>query len=155
MKKFALAAAALASVFSTTAMAAPVYNSQNTHVVQQQRNDNGRNNGVYRQQVRQTATPRHWTKGERFDSRQARNYRVIAQPRANGLRAAPRGQRWVQSGNDAVLIGITSGLSRQSSPTSSASDHNPKKGPGAFRAGVFSRHRKFVSREPCPATRTS
>jgi Ni/Co efflux regulator RcnB len=26
------------------------------------------------------------------------------------LRDAPRGYRWVQSGNDAVLVGITSGI---------------------------------------------
>ena len=110
MKKFALAAAALASVFSTTAMAAPAYNNQNNHVVQQQRNDRGRANSASGQRSHQTATARHWTKGEHFDSRQARNYRVIGQPRAYGLKAAPRGQHWVQSGNDAVLIGITSGI---------------------------------------------
>ena len=53
---------------------------------------------------------RRWNRGERFDSRQARNYRVIANPRAYRLQDAPRGYRWVQSGNDAVLVALTSGL---------------------------------------------
>jgi Ni/Co efflux regulator RcnB len=53
---------------------------------------------------------RRWNRGERFDYRQARNYRVIGNPYSYHLRPAPRGYRWVQSGNDAVLIGITSGL---------------------------------------------
>ena len=53
---------------------------------------------------------RGWHKGDRFESRYARNYRVIQSPRSYRLREAPRGYRWVQSGNDAVLIGITSGI---------------------------------------------
>jgi Ni/Co efflux regulator RcnB len=53
---------------------------------------------------------RSWSRGQRFDSRYARNYRVIGSPRAYRLHDAPRGYRWVQSGNDAVLIGITSGI---------------------------------------------
>jgi Ni/Co efflux regulator RcnB len=50
------------------------------------------------------------TRGQRFDSRYARNYRVIQNPRAYRLHNAPRGYRWVQSGNDAVLVAIASGL---------------------------------------------
>ena len=53
---------------------------------------------------------RSWRKGQRFDSHYARNYRVISSPRGYRLHDAPRGYRWVQSGNDAVLIGITSGI---------------------------------------------
>ena len=53
---------------------------------------------------------RSWRKGERFDSRYAANYRVIHNPRAYRLHDAPRGYRWVQSNNDAVLVAITSGL---------------------------------------------
>jgi len=53
---------------------------------------------------------RRWNRGERFDSRYARNYRIISNPRAYRLREAPRGYRWVQSGNDAVLVAIASGL---------------------------------------------
>lgn len=51
-----------------------------------------------------------WAKGQRFDRRYATNYRVIDNPRAYRLNAAPRGYRWVRSGNDAVLIAITGGL---------------------------------------------
>jgi Ni/Co efflux regulator RcnB len=54
------------------------------------------------------AQQRRWNRGERFDRRQAANYRVIQ--RHERLYAAPRGHQWVQSGNDAVLIGITSGI---------------------------------------------
>jgi Ni/Co efflux regulator RcnB len=53
---------------------------------------------------------RRWQRGERFDRRYASNYRVISNPYYYHLRPAPRGYRWVQSGNDAVLIAITSGI---------------------------------------------
>ncbi|MEO9600116.1 RcnB family protein [Parasphingorhabdus sp.] len=53
---------------------------------------------------------RNWTKGQRFDRRYATNYRVINNPRAYRLSNAPRGYQWVRSGNDAVLIAVTSGL---------------------------------------------
>ena len=51
-----------------------------------------------------------WQKGQRFDRRYASNYRVISNPYAYHLRTAPRGYRWVQSGNDAVLVAIASGI---------------------------------------------
>tara|TARA_R110000824_G_scaffold256634_1_gene445668 strand:+ start:26228 stop:26677 length:450 start_codon:yes stop_codon:yes gene_type:complete len=53
---------------------------------------------------------RNWAKGQKFDRRYATNYRVINNPRYYRLSNAPRGYQWVRSGNDAVLIGITSGL---------------------------------------------
>ena len=53
---------------------------------------------------------RKWQRGQRFDRRYASSYRVISNPYAYHLRTAPRGYRWVQSGNDAVLIAITSGI---------------------------------------------
>lgn len=53
---------------------------------------------------------RRWAKGQRFDRRYATNYRVINNYRGYHLNAPPRGYRWVQSGNDAVLIAITSGI---------------------------------------------
>ena len=53
---------------------------------------------------------RRWARGQRFDSRYAQNYRVINNPRAYRLNDAPRGYRYVQSGNDAVLVGIASGV---------------------------------------------
>jgi Ni/Co efflux regulator RcnB len=53
---------------------------------------------------------RNWQRGQRFDSRYARNYRQIDYRQYHGLRTPPRGYRYVQSGNDAVLVGITSGI---------------------------------------------
>src|SRR3546814_8609807 len=53
---------------------------------------------------------RRWAKGQRFDRRYATNYRVIDNYRGYRLNAPPRGYRWVRSGNDAVLIAITSGI---------------------------------------------
>lgn len=52
----------------------------------------------------------NWQRGQRFDSRYARNYRQIDYRQYRGLRAPPRGYRYVQSGNDAVLVAITSGI---------------------------------------------
>ena len=53
---------------------------------------------------------KNWKKGDRFDRNQATNYRVVDYRNYRSLKAPPRGYRWVQSGNDAVLIGITSGV---------------------------------------------
>lgn len=103
MKKLIIAALA-ASIVATPVMAAPYQNhGNNDHRGRvEQRNDH---RGDHRQ-----AQYRRWNKGERFDARRAQNYRVITSPRAYHLREAPRGYRWVRSGNDAVLIGITSGI---------------------------------------------
>jgi Ni/Co efflux regulator RcnB len=54
--------------------------------------------------------PRGWRKGERFDRRHATRYAVVKNPRAYRLANAPRGYHWVRSGNDAVLVAITSGI---------------------------------------------
>lgn len=114
MKKFMLAALAistLASAIPATAMAAPRQDdrrvvTKRTVVVHKQDN-----RGPRFQTPRQRAQAyRQWRRGERFDYRQARNYRVINDYRARHLKAPPRGYRYVQSGNDAVLVGITSGL---------------------------------------------
>ena len=110
MKKFILAAVA-ASMLATPVLAAPDRGHDNnrgrfeqshrtvTKRVIVQRNDRFNQNQY-----------RKWQKGQRFESRYAQNYRVISTPRQYRLRDAPRGYRWVQSGNDAVLIGITSGI---------------------------------------------
>ena len=113
MKTFILAALA-ASVAAAPVAAAP-YNGNGRQVVtvqKQQVRNNGRTVIKTKQVVRtrQAQAARNWRKGERFDSRQARNYRVISNPRAYRLYDAPRGYRWVQSNNDAVLVAITSGI---------------------------------------------
>jgi Ni/Co efflux regulator RcnB len=117
LSKFALAALA-ASVIAAPAAAAPNYRYDNaprvshvqtTKVVTR---DNGRRQVTRVKQVRQVSRQQHrnWRKGERFDSRYASNYRVIQNPRAYRLHDAPRGYRWVQSNNDAVLVAVASGL---------------------------------------------
>ncbi|WP_226017324.1 RcnB family protein [Novosphingobium sp. FKTRR1] len=47
--------------------------------------------------------------GDRFDVRRAPNYRVV-EYRQYRLRKPPRGYHWVRSGNDALLVAITSGV---------------------------------------------
>ncbi|MDB5719860.1 MAG: hypothetical protein JWP15_478 [Alphaproteobacteria bacterium] len=125
-KKIVLGVAA-ASVLAAPAAAAPFGRNGNDG-----RNDRGRVEQVvqtrqvtsYRQPAqgfRQQALGFHQAQGfrqqsprfrigQRFDRSYATNYRVIENPRAYRLHDAPRGYRWVQSGNDAVLIAVASGL---------------------------------------------
>jgi Ni/Co efflux regulator RcnB len=111
MKKLILGLVA-ASIAATPAMAAAPqqhrgYEAQRTVVKQ-------RPNGtvVVKQKAQRgpVAQYRSWQRGQRFDSRYARNYRQIDYRQYRGLRAPPRGYRYVQSGNDAVLVGVTSGV---------------------------------------------
>lgn len=120
MKKFIIAALA-ASVAASPVLAAPWSNGHDNNGRYEQRHDN---NGRYDRHDRSDRYDRYdrhdnrrdriqyrnWKKGQRFDSRYARDYRVISGPSRYHLRPAPRGYRWVQSGNDAVMIGITTGL---------------------------------------------
>jgi len=93
----------------------PQHRQQQTRTVVKQKTT-VRNNGnvVYRgnayQPNRNAVVNHRWAKGQRFDRRQATNYRVINNYRGYRLNAPPRGYQWVQSGNDAVLIAITSGI---------------------------------------------
>lgn len=100
MKKFVLAAVAASLVATPVLAAAPQHGRP---PVQQK--------VVVKKKVVVTKPGyRNWRKGERFDSRYARNYRQIDYRHYRGLKAPPRGYRYVQSGNDAVLVGITSGI---------------------------------------------
>lgn len=136
MKKFIIAALA-ASVVATPVLAAP-YPGQNDNgryeqsrgdhndrndrgQIDQRHDDRGRYDGRrddrgnfdrrdYRGGYGYQVQHRNWTRGDRFDNRYAQNYRVIYNPGQYRLHNAPRGYRWVQSGNDAVLIGLTTGL---------------------------------------------
>ena len=110
MKKFLVAALALSTVFSGTAMAAP-YNGGNDRGRIERQDERGHSQ-VRQVQVKkvQKQSYKSFRKGDRFDQRQARNYRQIRNPRAYGFRNAPRGQHWVQSGNDALLVSVASGI---------------------------------------------
>jgi Ni/Co efflux regulator RcnB len=112
MKKFVLAAVA-ASMLATPAMAAAPQNWGHPAQHQQQ----GPKKVVVKQVYRPAPKPqyqnqyRSWQKGQRFDSRYARNYRQVDYRSFHGrLKAPPRGYRYVQSGNDVVLVAITSGI---------------------------------------------
>ncbi len=122
MKKFIIAALA-ATVAASPVLAAPWNNGNDGRGRYEQRHDDRRGNDRYDRHDRSDRYDRHdrndryeriqhrnWKKGQRFDSRYARNYRVIQGPSRYHLRQAPRGYRWVQSGNDAVMVGITSGI---------------------------------------------
>lgn len=56
--------------------------------------------------VSRQPTHRNWRQGQRFDRRYATNYRVVdyRQYRRANLYAPGRGQQWVRSGRDAVLV---------------------------------------------------
>ncbi|MFA6115080.1 MAG: RcnB family protein [Sphingomonas sp.] len=117
MKKFILSAIAVsmvASPLAATAASAGQYQPQQRHetVVRHQpgrttivQRDYHQSRPQYRNNYRND-----WRRGERFDYRQARNYRVINDYRGRHLKAPPRGYRYVQSGNDALLVGISSGV---------------------------------------------
>lgn len=110
MKKFIIAAVA-ASLISTPVLAAPVHQQGQQDRGRVEQNDRRpQAQRVVHAPVRMQAQTQGWKKGDRFDARRASNYRVISNPRAHHLNEAPRGYRWVQSGHDAVLVGIASGL---------------------------------------------
>lgn len=99
MKKFILAAVA-ATMVATPVLAAPQQYHGRPPVQKM----------IVKKKVVTQPSYRSWHKGDRFDSRYARNYRQIDYRHYRGLKAPPRGYRYVQSGNDAVLVGITSGI---------------------------------------------
>jgi Ni/Co efflux regulator RcnB len=105
MKKLILAAVA-ASLLSVPALAAPQRNDYRGdaphHVVVKKKT-------VVRH-APQRVQYRNWKRGDRFDQRYARNYRQIDYRQYRGLRAPPRGYHYVQSGNDALLVGVTTGI---------------------------------------------
>lgn len=122
MKKFLLAAAAAAVVLTpvASASAAPAQqryvvktiksNKLNNRIAKQNRQIVRQNRQIVRQNQR--IQQRQWAKGQRFDRRYASNYRVVdyRQYRNQQLYAPPRGYEWHQSGNDAVLVSVATGL---------------------------------------------
>src|SRR5438874_5891644 len=115
LSKIVLSATAAASVLAAVPASAQSFGYNDGRG----RTEQVRTRTVVRQDVRQMGRQdyrqnqfqaRRWNRGERFDSRYAQNYRVITNPRAYRLHDAPRGYRWVRSGNDAVLVAVASGL---------------------------------------------
>jgi Ni/Co efflux regulator RcnB len=122
MKKFIIAATAFSLIASpaiASAAPAPHNAPQRQHITQKAPQPAKQIRPAARahqpakpaiQQVRQQNQQRKWRNGERFNSRYASNYRQISKPRTYGLREAPRGQQWVQSGKDAILITTATGI---------------------------------------------
>ena len=104
MKKFILAA--LAASIAISPMAASVASAQGRqqerHTTVVKRNGNVVQKTIVRQQAPQYRND--WRKGQRFDQRQARNYRQIDYRQYRGLRAPPRGYRYVQSDRNVILV---------------------------------------------------
>jgi len=115
MKKVLISIAAASAVLAVpaSASAANYHNNDRNGRYEQQYN-----HGKHQQQNWGKAQPskyakqsyKNFRKGDRFDSRYARNYKQINNPRAYGLRDAPKGQHWVRSGNDALLVGLIGGV---------------------------------------------
>ena len=104
MKKFILSARAATLVASPLLAAAPAEAQQRREVTTVRHNDNNGRTVVTKRTVVRTPQYRNWRAGQRFDRRQAQNYRVITTYRNYRLAAPPRGSQWVRSGNDALLI---------------------------------------------------
>ena len=113
MKKFILATLAATVAFSPLVASVAEAQGQREGYHQERHTAIVRRNGDVVQKTvisRQAPYHRNWRRGERFDRRYAQNYRQIDYRQYRGLRAPPRGYHYVRSGNDAVLVGITSGL---------------------------------------------
>jgi Ni/Co efflux regulator RcnB len=116
MKKLilgALATAMIASPLATSLASAQDYGRRTTTTVRER--PNGRTVVTQRTVDRQAGDRqgfRSWQRGQRFDRRHAQNYRELdyRQYRGRHLYAPPRGYHWVRSGNDAVLVAVTSGI---------------------------------------------
>lgn len=120
MKKLILAVAAATVVLApvASASAAPVQNryvvqkanKANKRVVRQNRQIVRQNRQIVRQNQR--IQQRQWAKGQRYDRRYAQHDRVIdyRQYRGRHLYAPPSGYQWRQSGDDAVLVAVATGL---------------------------------------------
>ena len=113
MKKFVLAAVAASVVVSPILAAAPAAAApakQTKTVIKHKPNGKV----VVKQKAIKTTPPQRyrtaWKRGDRFDYRQARNYRQVDYRHYRGLKAPPRGYRYVQSGNDIVMVSIASGI---------------------------------------------
>ena len=115
MKKFLIAALATTLIAGPIVAAVPA-DAQVRHTERTVRHKPNGTVVVRKQTVRTPARQTYrtnWRRGERFDRRQARNYGQIndwRQYKNRRLYAPQRGQQWVRSGNDAVLITVASGV---------------------------------------------
>lgn len=107
MRKFTaplLAAALVVPGFAVPAMAQPGHQQQ-AHPSQ---NHASQNNSS--QKHKPAPTPHRFQKGEKFDRGRATNYQTVDYRKYRNVKAPPRGYHYVRSGNDLLLVGITSGI---------------------------------------------
>lgn len=100
MKSVLLTALSAALVVPT--MAAPA-------LAQGHSNHQGHSNNQARE-VSRGPSHHQFKRGEKFDRRYASNYREINYRSYKRLKAPPRGYHWVRSGNDALLVAVSSGV---------------------------------------------
>jgi len=55
-------------------------------------------------------SPHQFRKGEKFDQSRATHYQAVDYRKYRNVKAPPRGYHYVRSGNDLLLVGITSGI---------------------------------------------
>ncbi len=113
MKKLiltALTAALLASPMAASANGRTVVRERAATTTIVQHDDRGRQ--VKKTVVQKPVQTRKWQRGQKFERAQATNYRQIdyRNYKQRGLYTPPKGSQWVQSGNDAVLVAVASGL---------------------------------------------
>lgn len=101
MRKFTatlLAATLVVPVFAAPAMAQPGH---------QQQGHSAQNHGPTKKAA---PTPHRFKKGEKFDRSRASNYQTVDYRKYRNVKAPPKGYHYVRSGNDLLLVGITSGI---------------------------------------------
>ncbi len=108
MRKFTatlLAAALIAPAVAAPAMAAPGHSQGQSHA-QNQRQQPGKQQAGHQQ----TGKGPQFRKGEKFDRSRATHYQVVDYRKYRNVKAPPKGYHYVRSGNDLLLVGMTSGI---------------------------------------------
>jgi Ni/Co efflux regulator RcnB len=103
MRKFTatlLAAALIAPVIATPAMAAPGHSQSQSHSPDRREQPGHQKSGKGPQ----------FRKGEKFDRSRATHYQVVDYRKYRNVKAPPKGYHYVRSGNDMLLVGVTSGI---------------------------------------------
>lgn len=98
MRKFTatlLAAALIAPAVAAPAMAAPGHSQGQSHAQNQRQ---------------QASKGPQFRKGEKFDRSRATHYQVVDYRKYRNVKAPPKGYHYVRSGNDLLLVGLTSGI---------------------------------------------
>jgi Ni/Co efflux regulator RcnB len=104
-----LAATILAPALAAPAMAQPGKPTQ-SHAQQPNHGNQGGNQGHATPAKKPSQTPHRFKKGEKFDRNRASNYQTVDYRKYRNVKAPPKGYHYVRSGNDLLLVGITSGI---------------------------------------------